>query len=67
MKELMNITKNDLRNALDKIGNQNRFFKPGRYLLCREVYKGIGEGVTYDCFTYQDEGIDELFRELNRK
>jgi len=61
------ITKKHLRNALKKIGHQDRFFRPGQYLICRQVYKGIGEGVTYDCDTYFEEGVDELFIQLKKE
>jgi len=61
------ITKKDLRDALTCIADQNRFFRPGRYILCREVCKGIGEGVTYDCDTYLEEGVDELFAQLKKR
>jgi hypothetical protein len=64
--EKITITKEKLKDALLSLAKQERFFRPGQYMLCRQVYKGIGEGVTYDCSTYFEEGIDELFKELKK-
>jgi hypothetical protein len=65
--EKITITKEKLKDALMAIADQKRFFRPGQYVLCREVYAGIGEGIEFDCSTYFEEGVDELFTELKRK
>jgi len=72
-KNRITITKNDLKKAFDVIGDQRRFFRPGRFLICKEVYKDDNDvddsnsAVEYDCFTYQQEGIDALFEELKSR
>ena len=72
-KEKISITKDDLRDALNVIGGQSRFPFPGRFLVCKEVYKddmamdNSNSAVEYDCFNYQDDAIDVLFKELEGK
>lgn len=59
------ISKESLKRAFKKLSDMERFHhqEKGRFVLCKLVYKGIGEGTEWDT-DYQDEGIEELYKLL---
>jgi hypothetical protein len=61
------IARADVRLALRKLENPERFFKEGVYHLCKQVYVGIGEGTEMNCSDYFEEGVDELHKAINGK
>ena len=58
------IARADVRLALRKLENPDRFLKEGVYHLCKQVYVGIGEGTEMNCSDYFEEGVDELYKAL---
>jgi len=68
---MVDISKEDLKKALDKIGQYDRFWQPGRFRLCRQVYnedmneKDDTTSVEWECDDYFEEGVDELYKALN--
>ncbi|MBE3139160.1 MAG: hypothetical protein IMZ53_01100 [Thermoplasmata archaeon] len=63
---MVDISKEDLKKAFEKIGQQNRLFTKDerRYILCEEVWGD--DGTEYDCDsdTNTNKGIDELYKAL---
>ena len=64
------IKKDVLQTALMIIGNQDRFLKKGRYLLCKEVYGDEREesasATEMECTDYFEEGVDELYNAIKK-
>jgi len=65
------ITKDELRSGLQKISQHDRFFKEGRFLLCKEVYGDERDerasAMEMECTDYFDEGVDALYKALNEE
>lgn len=65
------IKRDDVKNALNKIGSHERFFKEGRYLLCKEIYGDERDekasATEMECTDYFEEGVDELYKALTGK
>jgi len=62
------IARADVRMALRKLQNPDRFFKEGVFKLCKEIYSDEREekasATEMECSDYFEEGVDELYTAL---
>lgn len=62
------IARADVRMALRKLQNPDRFFKEGVFKLCKEVYGDERDerasATEMECSDYFEEGVDELYKAL---
>lgn len=64
------IARADVRLALRKLQNPERFFKEGVFKLCKEVYYGDERenqvnATEMECTDYFEDGVTELFKALD--
>jgi len=71
MGEKRMIARADVRLALRKLQNPDRFFKEGVFKLCKEVYgderEELVSATEMECTDYFEEGVDELYKALTGK